>query len=178
MYKGSSFFHRLKGALCCGIGRSRFLWAGLCLAFVLLGSASGGYAAAAPAAVEFPREQVVLVTKKGARHPVTVELATTPEQRATGLMFRTELASGAGMLFDFGQEMTVRMWMKNTFIPLDMLFFNAKGELIFIAANAQPHDLTPLGPDQPVAMVLELPAGQGARWGITVGDRVQRSKAP
>ncbi|SEH63786.1 DUF192 domain-containing protein [Magnetospirillum fulvum] len=142
------------------------------LALVLLiGLVVGGPSIAAQT-VEFGSTRVELVAANGHRTPLMVELAATPEQLEQGLMFRPYLAPEAGMLFDFGRPRLVAMWMKNTLIPLDMLFLDAAGRIVHIEANAEPGSLQPRGPVQKVLAVLELPAGGAARFGLRLGDRV------
>ena len=87
-------------------------------------------------------------------------------------MHRETLPADAGMLFDFERPRRVSMWMKNTLIPLDMLFIDDAGKVVEIAANTVPHDLTAIGPDAPVRAVLELNGGASAVYGIEAGDRV------
>jgi len=101
-----------------------------------------------------------------------VELATTPDQRQQGLMFRESLDSDRGMLFDFGRTSPVTMWMRNTYIPLDMLFIDADGRIHRIASDVQPLSDAVIGSGGPVRAVLELPAGTSAERGIAVGDLV------
>lgn len=105
-------------------------------------------------------------------HAFTVEMATTPEEIQQGLMFRQELAPDAGMLFDFGMTRQASMWMKNTLIPLDMLFILEDGRVIAIARNAQPGSLRSIGPGVPVRAVLEIPGGRAKELGIEPGDTV------
>jgi uncharacterized protein len=101
-----------------------------------------------------------------------VELAITPEQRRQGLMFRERLDGDQGMLFDFSRTAPVTMWMRNTFIPLDMLFIEADGRIARIVADTEPLSDAVIGSGGPVRAVLELPAGTSAERGIAVGDRV------
>ncbi len=101
-----------------------------------------------------------------------VELALTPEQRSRGLMFRTELAEDEGMLFDFGAPRPVGMWMRNTYIPLDMLFIDGDGRITRIEANAEPLSERTISSGGPVRAVLELPGGTTEKLGIEPGDRV------
>jgi uncharacterized membrane protein (UPF0127 family) len=108
-----------------------------------------------------------------ARHTFTVELAATGPERDTGLMHRNQLAADRGMLFDFQREQPVRFWMRNTFIPLDMIFIRANGEIIAIAENTVPHSETPVGPPRPAQAVLELAGGTAARLGLKPGDVVR-----
>jgi uncharacterized protein len=108
-----------------------------------------------------------------AAHTFTVEIADTEDTIREGLMFRESLAPDAGMLFDFGQVRPASMWMKNTLIPLDMLFMDANGQVIAIARNAVPGSLRSLGPGVAARAVLEIPGGRAKELGISPGDTVQ-----
>ncbi|MCP3469961.1 DUF192 domain-containing protein [Bradyrhizobium sp. CCGUVB1N3] len=102
----------------------------------------------------------------------SVEMATTEEEKTTGLMYRKELADGKGMLFDFSPEQEVTMWMKNTYISLDMIFIAADGRILRIAENTEPLS-TKIIPSRGLARaVLEVPAGTAQKYGIRPGDRV------
>lgn len=101
-----------------------------------------------------------------------VEVAVDDEQRARGLMYRRSLPSGRGMLFDFGVERDVTMWMQNTYISLDMLFIRRNGEILSIAERTTPRSTAHIPSGGPVRFVLELPAGSAKQLGITVGDQV------
>ena len=116
--------------------------------------------------------RVVVETRAGARHAVTVELARTDAQRARGLMFRTELAPDAGMLFLFDETADHAFWMKNTLIPLDMLFIGDDGRIVGIVARAAPGDLTPRSAGGPSRYVLEVNGGWAEAHGVSPGDRV------
>lgn len=119
-------------------------------------------------------DRLSIVTVGGARHEFLVELALTPEQRSRGLMFRRELPEGRGMLFDFGPgETEVSMWMRNTYIPLDMVFIRADGTIRHIAADTVPFSETIIPSTGPVKGVLEVIAGTCRRLGIAAGDRVE-----
>lgn len=122
----------------------------------------------------FPKDRLSIHSGL-ARHDFQIELAATPDQLAQGLMYRKSLAADAGMLFDFGPPRPVSMWMKNTLIPLDMLFMDASGRVIFIAERTVPWSLVPVGPDEPVRAVLELAGGTVERLRIKPGDRVDHS---
>lgn len=115
---------------------------------------------------------VVLFTDSGA-HRITVEIADTEASRATGLMNRETLKDGHGMLFDFETARPVTMWMKNTLIPLDMIFINEDGRIANIARNAQPLSLATIPSDGPVRFVLEINGGAAATYGAKVGDEVK-----
>ncbi len=127
----------------------------------------------APSASGFPRSELVIVSGSG-RHEFTVEMAVTPEQRAQGLMHRRRMAPNAGMLFDYDRQAgRASMWMKNTYIPLDMLFIKADGEIESIAERTVPHSLETISSKGPVHGVLELNGGTAARLGIAPGDIVE-----
>jgi len=111
----------------------------------------------------------------GKAHHFKVEVAQTDEQQHIGLMHRTELAPNRGMLFPYPEPQVIKFWMRNTFIPLDMLFMRKDGKIVFIAENVQPHDERPVGPEQPVSAELELPAGTVAHLGIKTGDLIHHA---
>lgn len=125
---------------------------------------------AAPAAA-FARSELTIATAIG-RHRFTVELAQTPAERARGLMFRERMPADHGMLFDFVTEQLVSFWMKNTPLPLDMLFIDAQGVVVEIVADTVPFSEMPISSRRPVRAVLELNAGTAARLGIAPGARV------
>ena len=100
-----------------------------------------------------------------------IYLALTPEQRAQGLMFIRELSEFEGMLFPGSTPSVLNMWMKNTYIPLDMLFIRADGKLAGIAANTTPFSEDTIQSPEPVTGVLELNGGFAARHGVAKGDR-------
>ncbi len=102
----------------------------------------------------------------------TVEIADTEATRERGLMFRQRLPENHGMLFDFGQPQPVSMWMKNTYIPLDMLFIRSDGTIAYIAENTVPKSLDTIGITEPVRAVLELPGGTAKQKDIRAGDIV------
>jgi len=120
----------------------------------------------------FETGKLVIATSGGARHAFTVELARTSEQRAQGLMYRRALARDRGMLFIYPRVQDVAMWMKNTYIPLDMLFIAPDGRIVKIVERTVPHSLRTIGSGQPVKGVLELAGGSVDRLGIAPGDRV------
>jgi uncharacterized membrane protein (UPF0127 family) len=109
------------------------------------------------------------------RHSFQIELAITGEQMAQGLMFRRQMAADAGMLFLHPSERELSMWMKNTYLPLDMLFIAADGRITRIAARTVPHSLATISSEGPALAVLELNAGTAERLGIKPGDRVEHA---
>jgi uncharacterized protein len=108
-------------------------------------------------------------------HVLQVEVMKTPEQRAKGLMFRQFMPEDRGMLFDFDREEPVAMWMRNTYIPLDMLFIRGNGTVHRIHERAQPLDETTISAGAPVRYVLEINAGVASKLGLKAGDRIKHS---
>lgn len=104
-------------------------------------------------------------------HRFYVELAKTPAQQARGLMFRADLAPDAGMLFVYGAERHISMWMKNTLVPLDMVFLSSTGEILRIERWMTPLSERPIHSGAPSAAVLELRGGTADRLGLRPGDR-------
>jgi uncharacterized membrane protein (UPF0127 family) len=120
---------------------------------------------------QFPTSELTIISASGP-HRFKVELAETPAQMTQGLMFRTSLAPDAGMLFDYRQPTAATMWMRNTLIPLDMLFVDAQGRIVNIYERAVPQSLDVIAAAEPVRAVIELNGGTAARLGIEPGDRV------
>ncbi|MCP3399758.1 MULTISPECIES: DUF192 domain-containing protein [unclassified Bradyrhizobium] len=116
-------------------------------------------------------EPLEIVTKNGVQ-VFSVEMATTEEEKQTGLMYRKELADGKGMLFDFKPEQEVSMWMKNTYVSLDMIFIRADGRILRIAENTEPMSTKIISSRGPARAVLEVVAGTAQKYGIRPGDRV------
>lgn len=107
------------------------------------------------------------------RHQFMVEVADTQQERMTGLMHRTELAADRGMLFDFKATQPIRIWMRNTFIPLDLLFMTKDGTVAFVYEHMIPHDERGVGPREEMYSVLELQDGTIARLGLKAGDKLE-----
>ncbi|MBN1783502.1 MAG: DUF192 domain-containing protein [Alphaproteobacteria bacterium] len=103
----------------------------------------------------------------------TIEVADTVAEQQKGLMFRKNLCETCGMLFDFHAEQPIAMWMKDTPLPLDMLFLNAKKEVIFIAAHTTPYSIETIQSPFPTRYILELNAGSAEKYNIHVGDIMQ-----
>ncbi len=113
------------------------------------------------------------VTTATGTHRLTVEVAETPEQRERGLMYRPTMAADAGMIFDYHRDVAISMWMKNTILPLDMVFIRADGSVYGIAIGAVPYSLDIISSGDPVRAVLALNAGTVDRLGIKAGDIVR-----
>ncbi|WP_454849302.1 DUF192 domain-containing protein [Rhizobium binxianense] len=128
--------------------------------------------ALAQQAPQFDREPLIVETAAGHRFSFTVEIASTSDQRAYGLMFRKQMADDAGMLFDFGVTRRVTMWMENTILPLDMLFADARGTITHIKQDATPYSRDIIDSMGDVRFVVELNAGTVSRLGIRAGDRI------
>ena len=138
----------------------------------LLASALVLLAPFAGTAAAFESSVLTLRTAAGERHRFRVELALTPLERSQGLMFRETLEADAGMLFVYEAERPVTMWMKNTLIPLDMLFLARDGTVLSLAENAVPLSEAVISSGLPAKAVLELPGGTVARLGLAPGDQV------
>jgi uncharacterized membrane protein (UPF0127 family) len=124
-------------------------------------------------------EVVPLLIRSGEhRHQFLVEVARTPEQQARGLMYRPTLGPDEGMVFPFEPPRPASFWMKNTMIPLDMLFIRADGTIARIAANTVPYSLDAVEVGEPVAAVLEIAGGRSATLAIEAGDRVSWPGGP
>ncbi len=128
---------------------------------------------AARAEEKFDTQPLTIVTRDGKSHAFTVELAVTPRQREQGLMNRREMAEDRGMLFAFGETRQVFMWMKNTYLPLDMLFLGKDGKIRTIKENAEPLSEAIIDSKGPIDYVLELNGGTVKRLGIRTGNRVE-----
>ncbi len=102
-----------------------------------------------------------------------VELARTPQEQSKGLMFRTQMGPDEGMIFPFDPPRGASFWMRNTVIPLDLIFVGPDGRILNIAANAVPYDETHLISNGEAKAVLELIGGRAAQLGIVPGDKVE-----
>jgi uncharacterized membrane protein (UPF0127 family) len=152
--------------------RAALLLAGVALAALL----------ATPLEAKMRVDRLWLLTGPGQETPIDVEIAEAPKEKELGLMFRTELPHGTGMLFPYEAPREVTMWMHNTFIPLDMVFIRPDGVVHRIEERAEPMSDRVIYSQGPVSAVLELPAGEAARLGLKPGDRVRHAyfgaKAP
>ncbi len=124
----------------------------------------------------FTSEPLTIETASGKTHDFVAELALDDAQRAQGLMFRKSMPSENGMLFDFGEARAVAMWMRNTLIPLDMLFIGSDGRITHIHENAVPHSEAIISSRGPVKFVLELNGGAAKRSGIKPGDMIRSAQ--
>jgi len=136
-------------------------WAALLLALAAM-AANGD---------DFPRSTLEIRSAQG-RQIFSIRIADTPERQELGLMYETRLPADEGMLFPQDEPRVVSMWMKNTYIPLDMLFIDSHGRIACLLANTAPQSLAILSCPKPVKAVLEIGGGESAGRGIRVGDRV------
>jgi uncharacterized membrane protein (UPF0127 family) len=123
---------------------------------------------------DLPKEQLVIVGRGGVEHPFAVEMALKPDEQTVGEMFRATIPPDGGMLFDWGFPKPSQMWMKNTLVPLDMVFINPDGTIRSIAEDTTPRSLAVIDSRGPVRAVLELPGGTTAKLDIRVGDTVKQ----
>ena len=122
--------------------------------------------------VKFNRSKLYIVGRSG-KHEFDVELALTKRQQGQGLMFRRSLPANAGMLFDYQIPTSITMWMKNTFIPLDMIFLGNDGRVTSISQRTIPHSEAVIASRGRARAVLEVNGGTVSRLGIMLGDRVE-----
>ena len=122
--------------------------------------------------------EVIEIRSASGVHKVSVEVMRTPEQLERGLMFRKYMPEDRGMLFDFKSDAPIMMWMKNTFIPLDMIFISKDGTIANIAENAEPLSESIIPSNGPIQGVLEINAGVSAKLGLKKGDKISASIFP
>ncbi len=125
-----------------------------------------------------PQARVVVETASGARHPVAVELARTDAERSRGLMHRASLADEAGMLFLFDETAEHGFWMKDTLIPLDMIFIGDDGRIVGVVERAAPRSTESRSVGAPSRYVLEVNGGWTRARGVKAGDRVRFENVP
>jgi len=152
-----------------GLTRARRVVLSVFIAFALPGCSGAETPPSAEQASEI--SPLTIDTAGGVQH-FSVEVVETPEAQSRGLMYRTHLAPDAGMLFPFGDDAPRSFWMKNTILPLDMIFIRSTGEIVAIAENTVPYSLRPISPRALASAVLELNAGTAQRLGIRLGDHV------
>ena len=121
------------------------------------------------------KDSIKISTAEGKTHSFIVELAKTREEQKIGMMYRMQSEPMTGMLFLFDNVKERSFWMKNTFIPLDIIFIQKDGIIAHIHENAEPHNLKGVKSGKPVAAVLEIAGGEASNLGINVGDRVSHS---
>ncbi len=126
---------------------------------------------AADGVVRLPAENVVVSTTAG-DFTFAAELATSDKDRSVGLMFRRSMGERQAMLFYWDEPEPVSMWMRNTYIPLDMLFVTGDGTVVHVAADTVPHSLKTISANRDVSAVMEINAGTAARLGIRAGSRL------
>src|SRR5262245_20939246 len=127
---------------------------------------------AAPASLYAATVERLEIATNGGVRVFEVEMAVTPEEQETGLMYRRELPDGKGMLFDLGDERPAVFWMKNTYVSLDMIFIRRDGSIAGIAERTTPLSEARIYSGVPVRGVLEVVAGTAKRYGIAPGDKV------
>ena len=121
--------------------------------------------------IQFEKDLLKIQTNNN-EYIFNIEIATTHKQRSLGLMHRKTLDQNKGMIFIYPKEQIVKMWMKNTYIPLDMIFIKDNGIIESIIKMTKPRDLTPIGPNLPIKAVLELNGGITTYLNIKKGDIV------
>lgn len=147
----------------------RALWA---TALLLAASAALAQGAAPEPLSAFPQSLLAIRTGSGMVVNFKIWEADTPKRDEQGMMFIREMDEHTGMLFMFPDNRQVTMWMKNTYVSLDLLFLNAHGKIDYIAARATPRSEAIIGPPTPEYAVLELKGGACESFGIKIGDTV------
>ncbi|WP_375595580.1 DUF192 domain-containing protein [Algihabitans albus] len=142
------------------------------LLLLVLLAAPAAQAKAETAEIVLPVVPLSILAADGTLHEFRVELARTPEEQAQGLMFRKELAADRGMLFVNRRPRVSNFWMKNTYIPLDMVWIGPDWRILGAHENAVPHSTAAISSNVPVRATLEVPGGTVARLGLARGDRV------
>ena len=140
----------------------------VCLALMTLPGTAWAEAACAPDRLDLRWD--------GGQESFAVELADTPDERAQGLMFRTEMAPASGMLFVYEVPRRVQFWMKNTLIPLDMVFVNEAMMVVGVVENAEPLTLSSRSVGVPSRYVVEVPGGFAKKASIAAGDRMRMER--
>lgn len=148
----------------------------LLLSLVVAGCSGAGNEAAARTASSSTVSLTIATAAKA--HVFRIEVARTEAQQERGLMFREHLAPNQGMIFPMSPPRFASFWMKNTVIPLDMIFVRADGTIARIAANTVPYSLAPVSSGEPVAAVLEIAGGRAAELGINEDDKVVWTDKP
>jgi uncharacterized protein len=124
------------------------------------------------AASDSQSDSTLIIATRHAQHRFTIEIARTPYEMERGLMFRDRLPPDHGMLFLYEDDRRVSFWMKNTLIPLDLMFADSSGRIVQIAERAVPMSTALISSDEPVRAVLEVNGGTAVRLNIKVGDRL------
>jgi len=140
----------------------------------MLGFAGFSISAFSQGVVTFDKSKLSVITSTGQKN-FEVEMAVSDQQQSQGLMYRRSMAANAGMLFDYGALRHIQMWMKNTYIPLDMIFIGPKGKIIKIVERTIPHSESIISSNGRARAVLELNSGTVSRLGIKTGDTVIHS---
>ena len=141
---------------------------------LMLGFAGFSISAFSQGVVTFDKSKLSVITSTGQKN-FEVEMAVSDQQQSQGLMYRRSMAANAGMLFDYGALRHIQMWMKNTYIPLDMIFIGPKGKIKKIVERTIPHSESIISSNGRARAVLELNSGTVSRLGIKTGDTVIHS---
>ncbi len=169
--KSAAFCDRATAASPTSLAPGFLAFLGLCASLIFLCASPAALAIDAPPP-HGSLERLQIVTASGT-HEFSVEVMRGGPQRERGLMFRRFLPQDRGMLFDFATERPVMMWMKNTFLPLDMIFIGRAGKVVGLAENAEPLSEKIIPSGAPAYGVLEVNAGTAARIGLKIGDSVR-----
>lgn len=142
----------------------------LALTGIVLTACSG--ASAAPQPLDWEKGTLTVETRSGV-YEFDVEIADEPDERERGLMYRTDMAADAGMIFEYDTPQIINIWMKNTVLPLDIVYVNERGVVTQVAPNSVPYSLELIPSETPVVAAIEFNAGTAARIGLLPGDTVR-----
>jgi len=145
-------------------------WTCLLLCYISIAVSAPALAITRP---EFQRQNITIVTELGVKHRFDVEVARTADEKAFGLMFKRNMPNNRGMIFVWDRPATRQFWMRNTYMSLDILFFDADGMLLHIAPNAEPLSDTQIPSLAPAQYVVEVNAGIADKLGITIGSQLE-----
>jgi hypothetical protein len=138
--------------------------------------------AAAPAIasrpIDAPDERLVIQVSEDKQHEFRIHLAVSPSERSQGLMYVRKMPDDVGMLFVYERPTLISMWMKNTYIPLDMIFIGEDGRILTIASDTVPHSLATISSGKPAIAILELNAGISKKLGLAPGQLVRQRVLP
>jgi len=150
--------------------------AAIVVACIVLSFIMVGCWGSAPTQPQFQTGELIIERDSKTIERLSVEIAQTNREMEYGLMFRHDMAPDHGMIFLFPYPQHIQMWMKNTFLPLDMVFFGEDQKIVAIAANAHPQDESIIDPGTNAKYVLEINAGLAAKWGLKNGDEFKLTR--
>lgn len=149
-----------------------FIWGLIAISLISCGEESGESSIETPE-ITFEKEgEMYLIKQEDTIQQLDIELAESPYEQETGLMYRESMEDQQGMLFIYEREAVRNFYMKNTYIPLDLIFYDSDSTIVHIHENARPLDETTIPSNEPAQFILEVNAGKAEEWGLETGDRM------